>query len=774
MCPESLTVIHDLEPVKPKRRRMTPPGRDEWVRDIGKDRSLFFLEHTLRFIRNMSDRFEWAIADADTFIPVAYMMTRKKADAIFYECASPALRKRLKKESELDLFDSSLEEPKTLLLRLWRDSGSNPRFRRCLSEWTDQALMVLKEWRKSQTDAVEPRFVELQRLFKLSDPEVTALVLETVLANGVWPTDDFRKQNPFRKVERLSVLLGMTEPEYLRIIDAKSKLRRLGCMDDSGEFNICLLSFLTGMDDTPLANRLYRKGETEPLPWSYFGALSLKEGAFLKRLIASRPADKGLHVLLYGRPGTGKTSFAVTLAKELGLTPFFISQPEEDGLGGGAATGGTRRFAGLQVCAEHVDPRTSLIIVDEADSLLMNDSEGDLEWGIAPASSTACRKGALNDIMDAVKMPCVWITNSPSRLLDSSNRRRFDYSIRFDELTHEQCRNIWANATVRQGLQGVVTESLADELARKYRVSAGGIDLALRHLAAMLKNGQAVPQEAEQVLESVLSPHCKLLHIQTSVPPEVRPDYSLEGLNIRGDISPARIEAAVRRFQEEQGGDRHADPDRPRMTLLLSGPPGTGKTEFVKYLGMSTRSRVLTRMGGDLLNKYVGGTEQCIRQAFREASNEKALLFLDEVDGILQSRERANQSWEVTQVNELLHQMENFDGILFCATNFLSNLDAATLRRFTFKIAFDYLDDHGKLHFFRRFFKASGIGELGGEERLRLLRIPNLAPGDFRTVRQSFYYLGGEVTAGQLLGGLEQESAAKRGGPFTTPAIGFK
>ena len=55
------------------------------------------------------------------------------------------------------------------------------------------------------------------------------------------------------------------------------------------------------------------------------------------------------------------------------------------------------------------------------------------------------------------------------------------------------------------------------------------------------------------------------------------------------------------------------------MNLLLSGPPGTGKTEFVKYLGGVLNCKVNVRMGSDLLSKWVGETEQNIKQAFAEA-----------------------------------------------------------------------------------------------------------------------------------------------------------
>ena len=165
-------------------------------------------------------------------------------------------------------------------------------------------------------------------------------------------------------------------------------------------------------------------------------------------------------------------------------------------------------------------------------------------------------------------------------------------------------------------------------------------------------------------------------------------------------------------------------------------------------------------MGSDLLSCWVGETEKNIKRAFEAAESDNAILFLDEIDGIVQDRSGAQRSWEVTQVNELLHRMENFKGVMVAATNFMDNLDAAIMRRFTFKLQFDYLDAEGKREFFERMFKS----HLVEEEAMRLAAIPNLAPGDFCTVRQSLYYLGGTVSNETRLNELEKESSLKKGG----------
>ena len=58
---------------------------------------------------------------------------------------------------------------------------------------------------------------------------------------------------------------------------------------------------------------------------------------------------------------------------------------------------------------------------------------------------------------------------------------------------------------------------------------------------------------------------------------------------------------------------------------------------------------------------------------FFEARQQEAILVLDEADSFLSDRRYASKSWEVTQVNELLTQMEAFEGIFVCTTNLLEN-----------------------------------------------------------------------------------------------------
>jgi SpoVK/Ycf46/Vps4 family AAA+-type ATPase len=165
---------------------------------------------------------------------------------------------------------------------------------------------------------------------------------------------------------------------------------------------------------------------------------------------------------------------------------------------------------------------------------------------------------------------------------------------------------------------------------------------------------------------------------------------------------------------------------------------------------------------------YVGESEKNIARVFRQAEADKAILFFDEIDGLLQSRENAHARWEVSQVNELLQQMENFNGVMVAATNFCKNLDPAVMRRFTFKLEFGYLDDDGVKIFFEKMFKT----ELSDEEFAELKTLKNLAPGDFRTVRQEMFYLGDEITNSDRIAALKEECSYKKDIPKIA-VIGF-
>ena len=641
------------------------------------------------------------------------------------------------------------------LCDIWNIRAMRKRCREMLEE-----LCGRMERRKTRVcrrkDLMEIRVDEICRVLRLDDVERDVLIYSIVRAKTCF--DDFPIGGIRNGRHDLEMFYAMAIDRPVSVVgkamSAGGRLRKFGVLDSDGDIpRGSFRSYIEEGDGNMLEGKFYKQSDLgDVLPWDYYGKLADEHGGILRQMISSAQSGaRGVNILFYGEPGTGKTSFAKTLAKELALDLFEIRQGDRDGEDNSPQS----RMAGIRICNEQVPRERSMVMVDEADQLLRTSMDffASMFGGMGNSGS---EKGVINSLLDETKLPTIWISNTPAKALDASVRRRFDYSIRFEKLGTRQRTSIWRNSVKKHRLERLVPEALSAQLAQKYQTSAGGIAMVLDNV----KRIRPRKDKVAALIDSLMKPHCELMEAKprTDVLMPAK-DYSLNGLNIKGDIALDRIVEAVRTFRSGKGDCN--DPDRPRMTLLLWGPPGTGKTEFVKHLGKTLNAKVSVKMGSDLLSCWVGMTEQNIKHAFAEAESDNAILFLDEIDGIVQDRSGAQRSWEVTQVNELLHRMENFKGVMVAATNFMDNLDAAIMRRFTFKLQFDYLEADGKKLFFERMFKT----RLSDAEAERLAGIPNLAPGDFRTVRQSLFYLGGDVTNETRLNELEKESSLKKNSP---------
>jgi SpoVK/Ycf46/Vps4 family AAA+-type ATPase len=202
--------------------------------------------------------------------------------------------------------------------------------------------------------------------------------------------------------------------------------------------------------------------------------------------------------------------------------------------------------------------------------------------------------------------------------------------------------------------------------------------------------------------------------------------------------------------------------------VLLFGPPGTGKTAFAHHLAEQLDRPLVTKRASDLIKPLLGETESNIAGMFREAGTENAVLLLDEADGFLQDRQHAARSWEVTQVNELLTQMECFQGVFLCATNFRRNVDGAALRRFGLKIEFNYLTADQRKSLFRAALiecgcECSDVTVLARADS-ELVRLNNLTAGDFTAARHQMALLNRPVTPAELVTALIEESKLKPDG----------
>ena len=168
--------------------------------------------------------------------------------------------------------------------------------------------------------------------------------------------------------------------------------------------------------------------------------------------------------------------------------------------------------------------------------------------------------------------------------------------------------------------------------------------------------------------------------------------------------------------------------------LCLYGVPGTGKTAWAKHLAKILEMPIIVKRASDLLSCWVGMTEKNIASAFKEAEREKAILLIDEADSFLQDRGHSQHSWETTQVNEMLTQIEAFEGIFIATTNLIETLDAASLRRFDVKVRFDVMSFDQAKALLAAHLDALGLTQADDHVLEKLGQIDQLTPGDFASV----------------------------------------
>ena len=143
------------------------------------------------------------------------------------------------------------------------------------------------------------------------------------------------------------------------------------------------------------------------------------------------------------------------------------------------------------------------------------------------------------------------------------------------------------------------------------------------------------------------------------------------------------------------------------LSMLFSGPPGTGKTMGAQIAAGELGLELYKVDLSAVVSKYVGETEKNLSAIFREASRSQAVLFFDEADVLFSKRTEvkdAHDKYNNMEAAYLLQKIEEYEGVSILATNFLQNFDEAFKRRLKFIIPFPFPDAHYRLLLWRSVF----------------------------------------------------------------------
>ncbi|EKD97306.1 MAG: hypothetical protein ACD_23C00975G0001, partial [uncultured bacterium] len=430
---------------------------------------------------------------------------------------------------------------------------------------------------------------------------------------------------------------------------------------------------------------------------------------------ALKSMEPGSNILFYGAPGTGKTECVKSLADTLGVDLYEISFAD----GEGDPISGTDQLRAYNLCQRVLrSSNNAILMFDEIEDVFQGDEMGMSALFGLEGRRGKCRKSGkawINRTLERNSTPAIWVTNDAN--IDPAYLRRFDYSVRFS-IPPQQVRMSIARHHLEQFNP---PEPWLARIASSEQVIPAQYERAAK-VARLSSNGDMV--QARLMVEQTLDRSASLLG-QKMLPARnvLRTGYDLRFVNT--SMSADKIIAGLSR--------------KPRGTFCLYGPAGTGKSEFARHIADEIGKPIIIKRASDILSKWVGEAEQNIAEMFAEARQQETILVLDEADSFLADRRSSRNSWEVTQVNELLTQMEAFEGIFVCTTNLLEKLDQASLRRFAFKVKFDFLTAEQRWEMFKNeLARLGGDIEAAGYWEQRVRGLEKLTPGDFSVAARQY------------------------------------
>ena len=470
-------------------------------------------------------------------------------------------------------------------------------------------------------------------------------------------------------------------------------------------------------------------GPRQPAPLALEDFDHVRDADFLLRLMkgALRENAAGINILIHGPPGTGKTEFARALAKAAGARLHAVGEALDDG----EEPDRLDRISAFQMGQRLLNNSSTsdLLLFDEMEDFIGDVQPGAGDWFRGREGS----KVFVNRLVETNPVPVIWTTNAIGNV-DPAILRRMSFVLKLDLPS-----------------RGVALQML-DRVAEAEGVSpsadwAGLIEGAPETAAVLRVAARAgrLAGEADGGIQPAKSLATAL--IGKELPPLKTGEVDLSLYEADQPIGPLLAAIETSAFTD--------------VSLLLTGPPGTGKTALAHHLARALDRPLMVKRTSDLLSRWVGGTEANIADAFTDARAKESLLLLDEVDSLLFDRSTARANWEVSQVNELLTWLDQHPLPVVAATNFATRLDPATARRFTFKLQLKPLTGASLDLAFERFFGKAPPPSLG--------KLRGLTPGDFALVAKQMRYESG-LASEQIVERLALETKLK---PGASNPIGF-
>ncbi len=418
----------------------------------------------------------------------------------------------------------------------------------------------------------------------------------------------------------------------------------------------------------------------------------------ITKYLSNGENKNGVNIFIYGEPGTGKSELARFISEELQKTLYEVAISDEDG----DPITGSDRLKACRLAQNLLGNKKSILVFDEVQDIL-----DDAEY-LFSKSTAETHKGWFNRLLEENVIPTIWIANHCS-YIDQAILRRFDLIFELNIPLKPYRERI-----VKKYCGNKINTSLKKKILNNGHISPALISQAVKVVEQISDpNKNDYSKYLETVIDNKLSAQgYECLNNEFD---EFNDIYDIELSNTNESLS--QIARGLKSYGQGK--------------ICLYGPPGTGKTAFAKWIAEYLGKSLFEKKTSELLSMWVGGSEKNIANTFKSAKRENAVLLIDEAESLLRTREHADKSWEITQVNEMLKQMESFSGVFVASTNLVDILDKASLRRFDFTIKFDYLSPNQTSKLFKKTCAILGLEDNDENVTKKISQLTTLAPGDF-------------------------------------------